>query len=234
MAKDSDDKLNLGATGSLDPLTLLDHQVQRGFLHSHTHLSQNRKDLLQTASTVFALVDLLVSRGLLDIQDVQRHVASVKGRLGQMGFGGNLEFALKADAPDKYGDVPCAEIDCAKRAPQCKLTCCSMEVPLARQDVEEEEVSFELGRPYYLRRGHRNYCAHLDLETGGCKIYDHRPYTCREYSCVSDTRIWKDFAGYVPNSTGIADLLERKVRPQLGGEALAARRDGPQGPGDEG
>ena len=99
-----------------------------------------------------------------------------------------------------------------------------MEAPLARQDVEEGEVSFELGRPYYLRRGRRNYCAHLDLETGGCKIYDHRPYTCREYSCVTDARIWKDFEGCVPNSDGIEDLLNREVRPQLGGEAAAAAR----------
>lgn len=98
---------------------------------------------------------------------------------------------------DKYR-VENSDVDCAARIPLCGARCCSFEVALSRQDVEEAKLPFEIDQPYLLRRDpttRRCVCSQPD---GGCGAYEHRPGPCREYDCKQDRRIWIDYEARIP------------------------------------
>lgn len=104
---------------------------------------------------------------------------------------------LLASFEDKYaleGDP----IDCESRLHLCLGRCCSFAVSLSRQDVEEGELAWEIDHPYRLPRTSTGYCANLGAEDGRCQTYDHRPATCRRYTCREDRRVWLDFEARIP------------------------------------
>jgi len=89
-------------------------------------------------------------------------------------------------------------IDCESRLSLCQARCCSFTVQLSRQDLEEGELTWEIDQPYRLPRLADGYCVNLDRGEGGCQRYEHRPATCRSYSCRSDKRVWLDFDARIP------------------------------------
>ena len=98
---------------------------------------------------------------------------------------------------DKYA-VTGEPIDCESRLALCQARCCSFGVVLSRQDVEEGELDWEIDHPYRLRRDSDGYCTNLGREDASCRRYEHRPATCRSYSCKEDRRVWLDFEARVP------------------------------------
>ena len=101
---------------------------------------------------------------------------------------------------DKY-EIVGDDIDCAARLHLCKARCCSFGVKLSRQDLEEGEVQWEIDHPYRLPRRDDGYCMYLARtgeRAGGCTNYQHRPATCRSYSCRDDARVWIDFEAMIP------------------------------------
>jgi Fe-S-cluster containining protein len=98
---------------------------------------------------------------------------------------------------DKYG-VESPDIDCAARIPLCGARCCSFEVMLSRQDLDEKKLPFVVDQPYMLPRDPvTKRCACMDAE-GACSAYDYRPATCRTYDCREDRRVWIDFERRIP------------------------------------
>ena len=113
-----------------------------------------------------------------------------------------VEIARKAavelsSVDDKYA-VTGEPIDCESRLHLCQGRCCSFTVMLSRQDIEEGELAWEIDHPYRLPRHADGYCANLGREDGRCQRYEHRPATCRSYSCRNDQRVWLDFEARVP------------------------------------
>ena len=102
-----------------------------------------------------------------------------------------------SSAADKYA-ASGEPIDCESRLELCQARCCSFAVVLSRQDVEEGELSWEIEHPYRLRREGDGYCSNLGRDDARCQRYDHRPATCRTYSCKDDSRVWLDFEGRIP------------------------------------
>lgn len=98
---------------------------------------------------------------------------------------------------DKYA-VTGEPIDCETRLPLCQGRCCSFTVQLSRQDLEEGELTWDIDQPYQLPRLADGYCANLGREDGHCQRYEHRPATCRSYSCREDRRVWLDFDARIP------------------------------------
>jgi Fe-S-cluster containining protein len=211
------DKL-IPAEALLPRTEALDSQVSRGFLGTHTRLSENFANLFQVASTVYALVDLMVRRGLLSIDEVQAQMAVVQSRLEKSDFGAGMRFSMHPDRRDKYKlDAGATlEVNCAERRHLCRTACCSLDVAIAPQDIEEGSLRWDYGRPYFLRRENDCRCTHVDRAGGGtCGVYEKRPVACRVYSCAGDERIWKDFANYVPNAESIDALLVRTDGPRM-------------------
>lgn len=98
---------------------------------------------------------------------------------------------------DKYA-VTGEPIDCEARLPLCQARCCSFAVMLSRQDLAEGELAWDIDRPYVLARNADGYCANLGRDDARCQRYDHRPATCRSYSCRTDARVWIDFDARIP------------------------------------
>jgi len=98
---------------------------------------------------------------------------------------------------DKY-TVEGEPIDCEARLALCQARCCSFSVVLSRQDVEEGELAWDIDHPYRLRRDPDGYCSNLGRADARCQRYDHRPGTCRSYSCRNDQRVWIDFEARIP------------------------------------
>lgn len=90
------------------------------------------------------------------------------------------------------------DIDCASLLHLCRARCCSMEVELSKEDLEERRLTWDLENPYLLRRSvATGYCENLEA-SGRCCAYDDRPAPCRNYDCRKDPRVWKDFDQKLP------------------------------------
>ncbi len=101
------------------------------------------------------------------------------------------------DVPDKYAVVS-SEVDCGNRMHLCHGRCCSFNVKLSRQDLEEGGLAWRIQEPYYLAHDKQGYCVYQVRETGFCGSYHNRPAPCRTYDCRNDLRVWLDFEKMIP------------------------------------
>jgi Fe-S-cluster containining protein len=139
-----------------------------------------------------ALVDLLIGKGIL--------AASHRQTLDRAGKHGERPERPKVHlrvVRDKY-EVGGADIDCAARIHACKARCCSFAHPLARQDLDEGVVMWNVTTPFQILQEADGYCTHIDRTTMGCTVHAQRPATCRLFDCRKDPRIWIDFDAMVP------------------------------------
>jgi Fe-S-cluster containining protein len=181
--------------------------VERGFLNTHTQLSQSGSEVLKVAAQITGLARLLVDKGVLSAEEVDASIGKAAEELKQQPTG--LRFALLSGRPDKY-KVVSPEVDCAARVKHCKSACCGLDVVLSPQDVEEGVVRWDLAYPYQIRHSKQDgYCCHMKRDTGFCEVYEKRPYICRTYSCANDKRIWLDFDKMIPNTESLARLFSR-------------------------
>lgn len=140
-----------------------------------------------------ALVDVLVAKQVLTTGN-QAHLERCAKNAGD----DRPKVRLRMYDVDKYNMVHGDAVDCADRMPLCKGRCCKLTIVLSEQDLDEGELQWELLEPYVMRRGKDNRCVYQDRGSGHCTNYDHRPSTCRAYSCKEDRRIWLDFANKIP------------------------------------
>src|SRR5205085_937235 len=127
--------------------------------------------------------------------------------------------AVRVDAEDD--GLPVQMVDCEARMHVCHAVCCKLKFPLSGPEIDSGHVKWDIGHPYIIRQESDGRCTHNDAATGHCGVYDHRPRVCRRYSCVGDTRIWKDFDNMVLNQEwidahiGQLDLQVSAVLPSL-------------------
>ncbi len=141
--------------------------------------------------TLDLIVDILVARGALTPGHRQL-VGRLSQRIRQATTPNVKLRVLKESKRTKSG----ADIDCASLIPLCEARCCTFEVELSLEDVEEGIVRWEIDQPYLLRHERGGYCHHFT--STGCNVYDARPMTCREYDCRDDPRVWIDFDKRIP------------------------------------
>lgn len=133
------------------------------------------------------LIDTLIFRGQLPTS-FRRLLARV---------GDERSTVRLASFRDKYR-VPSPDVDCASLMPLCKARCCSMDVTLSAQDVQEGGIPFDIMKPYMLPRDPATKRCVCMAEGGACTIYDRRPGACRAYDCRHDKRVWLDFEARIP------------------------------------
>lgn len=170
----------LARTELEEALRFLNHNA------TQTVLSQS-----ELAATLTALVEVLVSRGLVPQAEFerrkQRALDAAAIRIEEQPV---VRFG---QAVDKYALEDLPDIDCASIIPVCQARCCTLTVFCSAQDLDERVVQWDYGRPYQLRKRDDNYCVHSEPETRRCGIYAQRPGVCRTYDCRKDRRIWRDF-----------------------------------------
>jgi Fe-S-cluster containining protein len=167
--------------------------VAHGLIYSHTRANANTSKVLEVAAFSYALIELLIERGLLTVEELDARKKEVGERLVEKFTKSGMGVALLDEETDKYAASPTAVIDCEARMPLCHAACCRLAFPLSQQDVEEGTVKWDLGHPYMIRRGSDGYCHHIKRDSLQCGVYACRPLVCRNYDCRKDKRIWADF-----------------------------------------
>jgi len=59
---------------------------------------------------------------------------------------------------DKYTFDKEADVDYESRLDVCKALCCKLPFALSKQDVQEEIIRWEFGRPHLIAHGDDGYC----------------------------------------------------------------------------
>ncbi len=175
------------------------NEVAGGLLYCHSRLNSNTSKLLESASFLYALVELLTDKGLVELSELEEKKREVAERLLESFLGKGMGVAMQEDERDKYTFDETVEIDCESRVHLCKAACCRMSFALSQQDVEEGVIKWDLGRPYLIAQDADGYCRHLDRKSSCCTVRDQRPLPCRGYDCRKDKRVWVDFEKRIIN-----------------------------------
>ena len=190
----------------------LRNDVAEGLMYSHSRENANTSKVLEVASFSYALIELLMERGLISVEELDERKRQVGQRLVEKFAEKGMGVALTDDEKDKYAYEGAVQIDCENRIPLCRGACCRLSFALTVQDLEEGAVKWALGRPYMIRHDADGYCHHLERETKQCGIYDQRPIVCRSYDCRKDKRIWADFENRII-SPDLGKLFPAEVTP---------------------
>jgi len=200
---------NRGAGGQTSPngrpdelnaaLEKLRDELVGGLLHTHNRANANASRALETASFLYALIEILQEKGVLTIEELDARQEQVAGRVEHRFLSKGMGVVLQEPDQDKYAFKPEASVDCENRVHLCKAACCRMMFPLSRQDIAEGIVRWDLESPYLIAQTEDGYCRHLDRTDCKCAVRAHRPVPCRAYDCTNDPRVWSDFTNYVIN-----------------------------------
>jgi Fe-S-cluster containining protein len=173
--------------------------LEEGLRFTHLMGDVTRREVYQTAITVFALIEEMLEKGVADeTEHTQRTARIQSGEINRMNDEGFLHVMVEQRV-DKYAIHELPDIDCDARIPLCRARCCTLHFPLSNQDLDERVVKWDYLKPYIIRqREDDGYCVHNDPSTKGCTVYHHRPAVCRTYDCRQDKRIWIDFEKRIP------------------------------------
>lgn len=193
------------------PIETLERQVTLGAMHGHTTSSQLAERLHFLESMLYGLVDLLVNKRILGESELASSAHQMAQTIEERGERAHGGVALRVDSPDEQDFTP---VNCAERIAVCKAVCCRLSFPLTAEEVQNGQLKWNLGMPYFIRHDARGACVHQDDTTGACGVYAHRPSLCKRYSCETDERIWKDFDNMILNQEWI-DAHLGPEHPQL-------------------
>lgn len=168
-------------------------QVSGGLLYTHYRTNTNTSKTLEVTAFAYALIELLIEKGLLTEAELNDRKRQVMERLAEKFRDNGMGVIRQEPEYDKYTFDSTVKIDCENRIHLCQAACCRLKFALSRQDVEEGIVKWDFARPYLIQRGKDGRCVHQDQQTCQCSVYEHRPLPCRAYDCRNDQRIWQDF-----------------------------------------
>ncbi len=166
-------------------------------------IEELRGDLFRLAARVVALEEELVRRVPADERDAVQAALDARTpelvkqiQAADVGASGRL---LLGDAVDKYAVPPLADggPPCLELLPICQARCCTFDVPLGTQDLEEGVLRWDEGAPYLLAHDDAGRCAYQSADHS-CTVYAERPAVCRAYDCREDRRVWSDYARRIP------------------------------------
>ncbi len=128
-----------------------------GLLYTHQRLNDNTKKNLESSSFLYALIELLEKKGLVDIEELDAQKKKVGERLVKNFVDSGMGLMYQDGENDKYEFDREATIDCDSCLHVCKAACCKMPFALSRQDVDEGIIRWEFGRPYMIAHGEDGY-----------------------------------------------------------------------------
>ena len=173
-------------------------EILEGFLYSYRQLDTNATKVYEASANVYSLIELLVAKGIIGIEELDQRKKAVEKRLNDSFKEAGIGVRVQNAKIDKYSLEAEAEIDCESRKHICRAACCTFAYALSLQDISEG-ICWSLGKPFMNARGADGYCVHLNRDTLSCSIYEQRTAVCRQYSCRDDRRIWLDFDKMIIN-----------------------------------
>jgi hypothetical protein len=203
MEKDRDANVSATLDDHMDKVKVLlgdqRKEIVAGLRYTHSRANANTSRALETATFLYALIEVLTEKGVLTIEELDARKDKIADRVEKRFLSKGMGVVLQEPDQDKYAYQAEAHVDCENRVHLCKAACCRMIFPLSKQDIAERIIMWDLKAPYLIAQTEDGYCRHLDRKDCRCSVREHRPIPCRAYDCRNDPRIWSDFANYVIN-----------------------------------
>lgn len=177
----------------------LRRELSEGLLYAHARLADNAKKATEAESFVYGLIELLVEKGLVSVEELDDRKRTIAERLAKKSRERGMGVVLQEPEYDKDTYPGVVEIDCENRVEFCKAACCKLPFALSKQDIRERIINWDLGQPYLIAQREDGYCSHLQSNGCQCGVWKNRPVPCRAYDCRKDNKIWLDFANKVVN-----------------------------------
>lgn len=176
-------------------------ETAKGFRYCHKRLNANTSKIFENSSFLYALVELLVEKGLISLEELDERKKRIAARLVEQFKDSGLGLRYQDPESDKYTFTHTADVDCENRLHACQARCCKFPFALSQQDVEENIIHWDFGQPYMIAHGEDGYCVHLDREAYACTEREHRPVPCRGFDCRDNEKwpVWLDFENQVIN-----------------------------------
>ena len=193
-------------------LSILQKGITEGLLYTHTRINNNTNKVLETASFLYALIELLDEKDLLSIEELDERKKQVARRLVQKFVESGIGLMHQDPEYDKYTFKDESRVDCLSRLDICKGVCCKLPFALSKQDVEEGIIRWEFSRPYLIAHGDDGYCVHLDRDTYKCTVREHRTVPCRGFDCKDNEKwkVWQDYEKGIINPD-LAEKIEKEI-----------------------
>lgn len=127
--------------------------LSSGLLYTHTRINASSTKTLETASFLYALIELLNEKGILTIEELDERKKQIAARLVKKFVESGIGLLYQDPEYDKYTFEHEADVDCQGKLSVCRAICCKFPFALSRQDVEEGIIRWEFGRPYLIAHG---------------------------------------------------------------------------------
>src|SRR6266508_3383213 len=112
-------------------------EITSGLLYTHHRANANTSKTLEVTSFAYALIELLVDKGLLTVEELDERKRQVAARLAKKFRDSGMGVVRQEPEYDKYNLDGGVQIDCESRLQFCRAACCRLQFALSRQDVEE-------------------------------------------------------------------------------------------------
>lgn len=119
-------------------------EIAKGLLFTHARISANTTKTLESASFLYALIELLNEKGLLSIEELDERKRQVAERLVKKFTQSGMGLMYQDPEYDKYTFEHEAKVDCPSRLHMCKAVCCKFPFALSRQDYGRNFINQEL------------------------------------------------------------------------------------------
>lgn len=194
---------------SVDKSSDIHDDLMSGLIYTHLRLNDNTKKTLESSSFLYALIELLEKKGVIDIEELDAQKKEVAERLVKNFVESGLGLMYQDMEHDKYQFEQNADVDCKSCLNVCQAACCKMPFALSKQDIDEGILKWEFGRPYMIAHGEDGYCVHLDRKTYKCTVHENRPVPCRGFDCRDNEKwpVWSDFKNKILDSK-----LDEKIK----------------------
>lgn len=169
--------------------------LSQGLIYAHRRIHDNTQKSLEASSFLYALIEILLEKNILSIEELDERKKQVAERLVKKFSNSGIGLMYQDPEYDKYTFDQETFVDCQSRIHVCKARCCKFPFALSRQDVEEGIVRWEFKRPYLISHDADGYCVHLDKQTYRCSVHEYRPVPCRGFDCRESER-WKVWQNY--------------------------------------
>ena len=184
-------------------IVLLEQRLARGLQFADMLGFTNRQDLQESRVLLHALAELLVSKGVLRLHEIEQRKKEIARYFAEKDGPPKVQLVVTEDKYEPQANTP---VDCENRIHLCKARCCKLWFALSVQDLEERIVRWNYAEPYSIAQGSDGYCVHQEgAGSHRCGVYENRPLICRTYSCKDDKRIWLDFEAHVINPDILRD-----------------------------
>ena len=179
----------------------IQNDLSSGLLYTHTRINDNTKTTLESASFLYALIELLSEKGIISIEELDERKRTIAERLVKRFTESGLGLMYQDPEYDKYTFKHEEAVDCQNRQYACEAACCRLPFALSRQDIEEGIIRWEFGRPYLIAHDRDGYCVHLDKRSYQCTVYEKRPVPCRGFNCRENEKwkVWVDYENAILN-----------------------------------